>query len=245
MSGTRLYSPEDFALVKEKVVSSFSANTVLEVTDETTGGAARRLALREGVDHVVALNFASGKNPGGGFISGARAQEEDLARCSALYPCLLKEMDYYKPNQRSGSMLYTDHAIYSPDVPFFRDDHLVLLEQPFVVSIITSPAPNAREVLRRDSSAGAKLTETLQRSACAVLKIASWQGHKVLVLGAWGCGVFRNDPAMVAEAFFSHLLSGAFKNVFERVVFAVYDNSAYRKNYQAFMSLLSPEKRTP
>src|SRR5258705_8268933 len=58
-----------------------------EVTGETTGAAARRLASTHA--HVAVLNFASAKNPGGGFLGSARAQEEDLARASALYPCLL------------------------------------------------------------------------------------------------------------------------------------------------------------
>jgi uncharacterized protein (TIGR02452 family) len=45
------------------------------------------------------------------------------------------------------------------------------------------------------------------------------------VLGAWGCGVFRNDPEAVAEAFKSHLLSPRFMGAFDRVVFAIYARS--------------------
>src|SRR6185312_12808515 len=101
------------------------------------------LVARECEPHVVALNFASAKNPGGGFLGGAKAQEEDLCRCSALYTCQLTQSAYYEVNRATSSMLYTDNIIYSPDVPFFRDDRLQLLDEPFTVSIITAPAPNA------------------------------------------------------------------------------------------------------
>ena len=112
----------------------------------------------ERVARVVALNFASAKNPGGGFLGGAKAQEEDLARSSALYACMRDQRAYYDANRHEPSLLYTDHMIYSPDVPFFRDDRLRFLEDPFLLSILTAPAPNAasnerREIPARDISA--------------------------------------------------------------------------------------------
>jgi uncharacterized protein (TIGR02452 family) len=116
----------------------------IEVTSETTTEAARRLVVVEREAHVVALNFASARSPGGGFLGGAKAQEEDLARGSALYACQLPQRAYYDANRACDSMLYTDHLIYSPDVPFFRDDRNGLLEAPFLVSIITAPRPRRR-----------------------------------------------------------------------------------------------------
>src|SRR5262249_60941792 len=104
--------------------------------------AARRLYEDEGEQNAVALNFASARNPGGGFLGGAKAQEEDLARRSALYACLLTQRPYYDANRAERSLLYTDHIIYSPSVPFFRDRALDLVESPFCASIITAPAPN-------------------------------------------------------------------------------------------------------
>jgi uncharacterized protein (TIGR02452 family) len=187
----------------------------------------------EGAARVLALNFASAKNPGGGFLGGARAQEEDLARASALYHCQVTQPAYYDANRGTASMLYTDHLIYSPDVPFFRDERLDLLEAPFLVSILTSPAPNAGEALRRDPGAGPDIRATLGERAGHVLAAAAEHGHRTLVLGAWGCGVFRNDPAHVA-AVFHRWLTGTFRGAFDRVVFAVWERSPAQGNRQAF-----------
>jgi uncharacterized protein (TIGR02452 family) len=233
VAGTRHYTPDDVARLVDGRRRSRAASDApaIEVTGETTVAACRRLAE---VD-PVALNFASARNPGGGFLSGAKAQEEDISRCSALYDCLLTAPGYYAANRADPSLLYTDHLIYSPRVPFFRDDALDLLERPFAVSIITSPAPNAGEASRRDD-ARADITATLLRRAAHVLAVAEAHGHRTLVLGAWGCGVFRNDPDEVAGVFAGHLLGAdaAFAGAFERVVFAVYDRSAAQTNLGAF-----------
>lgn len=204
----------------------------IEVTSEKTGQAARRLVEEEGVARVVALNFASAKNPGGGFLGGARAQEEDLARCSALYACLLTQPEYYERNREEHSPLYTDHLIYSPDVPFFRDERLALLERPFLVSVITSPAPNAGAARRGAPELQARLRGVLRARALQVLRVAAHQGHRALVLGAWGCGVFRNEPHEVAEAF--SLALSTLPGAFERVVFAVWEPGGDGPNLRAF-----------
>jgi uncharacterized protein (TIGR02452 family) len=241
IAGTRLYRPADSDQLLSRPAAAVSADVArgaparprLEVTDESTAAAARRLVHEEGERHVVALNYASARNPGGGFLGGAKAQEEDLARCSALYSCLITQPDYYAINRAESSLLYTDHIIYSPDVPFFRDDRLDLLERPFLVSIITAPAPNAGEVQRKGDDI-AHLDATLHRRAAKVLAVAEDRGHRTLVLGAWGCGVFRNDPARVAAVFAEWLTSPRFKGAFDRVVFGVYDKSRERATLDAF-----------
>jgi uncharacterized protein (TIGR02452 family) len=226
VAGTRLVRPDDALPAPARTAS----RTLIEVTGEKTGDAARRLAAL-GSD-IALLNFASAKNPGGGFVTGAKAQEEDLARCSALYACLVKKREYYDANRAWPDLLYSDHVIYSPRVPFFRDDALELLEVPFLASVITAPAPNAGEELRRDPGAGARIEAALRRRAHRVLAIATNQGHSVLVLGAWGCGVFRNDPRLVADAFAEALAAHA--GAFGRVVFAVWERSGNGPNLRAF-----------
>ena len=90
------------------------------VGDISTVEAAWKLSL-EGKKNIAILNFASAKNPGGGFINGAMAQEESLAASSGLYRTLTVHEEYYRNNRACPSMMYTDHAIYSPEVVFFRD----------------------------------------------------------------------------------------------------------------------------
>lgn len=232
--GTCLYTPDELAMLEALPPDPPASSCRVEVTGETTAAAARRLVEREGEARVAALDFASAKNPGGGFLGGAKAQEEDLARCSALYACQITQPAYYEANRAESSMLYTDHLIYSPDVPFFRDERLDLLPAPFLVSILTSPAPNAGEALKRDAGARRAIRATLDRRADHVLRVAAAQGHRTLVLGAWGCGVFRNDPVEVADVFARALAAPRFAGAFARVVFAVYDRSADRANLRAF-----------
>lgn len=237
VEGSVLYRPDDFARLPQPAAANGRAT--IEVRADTTAGAARRLLAVEGEADVAALNFASAKNPGGGFLGGAKAQEEDLARCSALYHCVRSQRGYYDANRAESSLLYTDHMIYSPRVPFFRDERLDLLDRPFLVGVVTAPAPNAGEHLRRDSGGRAAVRETLARRAERVLRVLAHQRQRVLVLGAWGCGVFRNDPAEVAEVFAGLLTTAPYAGAFARVVFAVYDRSREQATLRAFERALT------
>ncbi|RKH43666.1 TIGR02452 family protein [Corallococcus sicarius] len=240
LRGTVLYRPGDFAGLPWPEPRAGGVAPRIEVTSEKTGAASRRLVEAEGVAGVVALNFASAKNPGGGFLGGAKAQEEDLARCSALYASLLTQRDYYDANRADRSPLYTDHLIYSPEVPFFRDEGLNLLEQPFGVSLITAPAPNAGSAERNAPHLVPRLREVLHARALKVLQVAAHHGHRTLVLGAWGCGAFRNNPNDAADAFANAL--GAFPGVFERVVFAVWERGGDGPNLRAFRERFAHEE---
>lgn len=215
---TRLYRPGDY----ERLAGSHAngdARPTFEVSGVSTALAARRLHAL-GLD-VAALNFASATRPGGGFLGGAQAQEEDLARCSSLFECLSGCTDYYDANRSSATALYTDHLIYSPRVPFFRDEQLNLLADPFFVSILTSPAPNAGEVRTREPLSASRIDDVLYERGREILLVAREHGHRVLVLGAWGCGVFRNDPETVAAMWHYHLHKPEFAGAFDRVVFAI------------------------
>ena len=114
--------------------------TRVQVTNETTLGASLRL-VESGL-RPVALNFANGIHPGGGFLGGARAQEEVLCRSSALYQTLVDDQMYeeHRKRQRPDS---TDWAIYSPDVPIFRKDDGTEIDHPWLLSFITCAAPYA------------------------------------------------------------------------------------------------------
>lgn len=208
----------------EKALSGRAFKTAFEVGNETTLASARRLVDRFGPERVAALNFASAKNPGGGFLGGSQAQEESLARASALYVCLEKHTTYYQANGRCSSLLYTDHLIVSPRVPVFRGEEEELLDEPWELTILTSPAPNAGAIARNELDALHQIEPTLRRRVEQVLAAAAAFDQTALVLGAWGCGVFGNDPALVAKLFADFLLPGGrFAGKFEHVAFAVLD----------------------
>jgi uncharacterized protein (TIGR02452 family) len=205
--------------------------TAITVTGESTFEALARLDRAPG-GHLACLNFASAKNPGGGYLGGAQAQEEALARSSALVPCQHAQPAYYARNRASSSVLYLDLALFSPRVPFFRDDAGGWLDRPVLASVITAPAPNAGALRQQGRFDAAAVEATLRRRAGFVLAIAAHHGVERLVLGAWGAGVFGNDPALVADAFATHL-AGAFANAFAEVVFAVIGGPG-QPNHDAF-----------
>jgi uncharacterized protein (TIGR02452 family) len=207
VAGTRLYEPGD-----ELSPAAHDGPSAVEVTGESTLAAARRLG-----GDVAALVFASARSPGGGFLNGAQAQEESIARSSALYPCLLAAREFYSYHRAHAELTYSDRVIYSPRVPVFRDDRGELLSSPYEVSFLTAAAPNLGAIRRNQPDLVASVPAILRRRAGRVLEVAAAHGHRRLVLGAWGCGVFGNDPVVVARAFEEALR----ESPFERVVFAV------------------------
>lgn len=215
---TRVYRPGDYERLGRSDEHG-DARPVFDVVGVSTAVAARRLHGL-GLD-VAALNFGSATRPGGGFLGGAQAQEEDLARCSSLYECLSGCAEYYDANRGCGTSLFTDHLIYSPRVPFFRDEQLNLVAEPFFISILTSPAPNAGEVRAREPLSISRIDDVLYERGREILLVAREHGHRTLVLGAWGCGVFRNDPETVAAMWHYYLHKPEFAGAFDRVVFAL------------------------
>jgi uncharacterized protein (TIGR02452 family) len=241
--GTRLYRPEGLQALLDLPAPAGGRGPRIEVTPETTFEAARRLIRDDGTPDVVALNFASAWNPGGGWLGGAEAQEEDLAIASALVSCQWKVLEFYAANRACPSLSYTDHIIYSPRVPFFRDPGGVLLGSPLPVSLITAPAPHAGEHLRRHPDDAEGVRSAIGRRSGMILSVARDRGHRTLVLGAWGCGAFRNNPAHVAGSFRRWLGDPRFGGAFDRVVFAILDRSDARRTLEPFERAFSPGER--
>lgn len=235
-TNTRLYTPEDLEALRNRRGKTGN-NLRLEVLDATTQAAAQNLS-DEGA--VVLLNFASARNPGGGFLGGAKAQEEELCRCSGLYRTLVTQSTYYTVNRNQRSLLYTDHLIYSPQVPFFRlNTKSKFLDNPWLASVITTPAPNAGALLKREPSALASIRPTYERRWANILAVAEDNGHRLILLGAWGCGAFRNEPMVAAETARTVLMSPRFVGSFERVVFAVPNiGNRSQANLAAFRKVL-------
>ncbi len=206
-----------------------------ETINATTLHAMRRLVADDPGARVLALNFASARNPGGGFLNGSQAQEESLARASGLYACINPLQAMYEANRRCASCFYTDHMIYSPDVPVFRDHDDVLLDEPYPVSFVTAPAVNAGVVRIKEPRDVVRIEPVMLARIEKVLSLAVVNGHDMLVLGAWGCGVFGNDPRQVAGGFARHLTGeGGFRSAFRRVIFAVLDRTPERSTIAPF-----------
>ena len=206
--------------------------TRVQVTNETTLGASRRLVERGLLP--LALNFANGIQPGGGFLNGARAQEEVLCRSSALHQTLMDD-PMYEEHRKRPEPDSTDWAIYSPDVPVFRMDDGKELRQPWLLSFLTCAAPYAPII--GQPRAG----ELLQQRIHRVLAIARAFGHATLVLGAWGCGAFENDPHRTAKDF-RQALENDFHGAFSDIVFAIADWSPERKFLGPFRDVLAANK---
>jgi uncharacterized protein (TIGR02452 family) len=212
-----------------------SGSPLIELRDESTLAELIRLH-GQGVESPGVLNFASAKNPGGGFIDGAWAQEESLAAASSLYDCQVKHPAYYETNRACKSMIYTDCAIWSPDAPFFRNDSGSLLLQPVKASVLTLPAVNyGQAILKGEDPEIAKAA--MKRRMKIALAIFAAKGCDVIVLGAYGCGVFRNDPADVALWWEELLLKYA--GNFSRIIFAVLDRSKTGGVMSAFRQVFS------
>jgi uncharacterized protein (TIGR02452 family) len=207
-------------------------DTQVQVANETTLQAGQRFV--EAGQWPLALNFANGAYPGGGFLRGALAQEEVLCRSSALFITLADDPMYEHHRQRPRPDS-TGWAVYSPDVPVFRTDDGTALEEPWRLSFITCAAPYAPDIGQPES--GGLLQQRIHR----ILAIAHAYGHAALVLGAWGCGAFHNDPQRTA-ADFRTALETDFRGCFSDIVFAVTDWSPERRFLGPFRDVFSPDE---
>lgn len=200
--------------------------TRIEVTNETTFSAARRL-FDEG-KNAVSLNFASATNVGGGWLNGARAQEEYLCRNSVLAQCIGARREFYNYHQQHRAPRYSDTMLYSPGVAVIRDEFDNLCA-PWPCSIITAAAPNLNHGMAIPLG---DLRELWRARIARVFDIALANGHESLVLGAWGCGAFKNDPTMVAAVFSE--VAEKYDEQFELLWFAVLDVGLRQGNFEPF-----------
>lgn len=195
------------------------------------------------------LNFASSVTPGGGVVKGASAQEESLCRISTLYFSISDRetagMFYDKHWQdiRSGVMgrENADDCIYTPGVAVVREDTFDCAFLPedkwYWVDVITCAAPDLRIFAGEKSftPTDEEFLRTMESRLRRIFSVAAKNRTEVLILGAFGCGVFRNPPELVAEAFSK--VYGEFSHCFETIEFAVYTPGADDTNYRAFLNV--------
>jgi uncharacterized protein (TIGR02452 family) len=243
LAGTEVIGLEDWASIETEAQEKIKLRPQGKPVDihlfaETTFRTCSRWVADQGLSHVACLNFASAKNPGGGFLGGSQAQEEALSRASGLYASLLKQQEYYEFNRKTGTCLYSDYMIWSPEVPVFRDDHDVLLPRPYTTSIITAPAVNAGCIRQNERQKDDQILPVMIRRTEKLLALAVVKGVENLVLGAWGCGVFGNDPATIAGIFGSLLRpGGAFQHAFTQAAFSIPSGGNSQANWKAFQNI--------
>ena len=168
---------------------SVSANTVKMTTIACV--------LENAGKKIIALNFASAHKPGGGYVSGATAQEESLCRASGLYYTIKDVSGYYEQNGRHKLSDYTDGMIYSENVPVVRDDSGALLKTPVRCDFITCPAVNRGAARLPDSEVNAKMKQRIEK----IITLAASKAPDIVILGAFGCGVFQNRREDVLPLF--------------------------------------------
>ena len=172
---------------------------------------------------VCVLNFASYKNPGGGFLTGAQAQEESLCHTSFLYNVLEKMKPYYEWNLKHNNFgLYFNRAIYSKNIRFFNEN------KSMVCDVLTCAAPN-RSVIEKYGSFTEEQNYDMLKSRINFIKsILGMYDIDTVILGAWGCGVFKQNPDTIARLFSTGGLP------VKNVVYAVPDGW----NYKVFSEII-------
>lgn len=209
-------------------------------------------AARKYIDgRTAVLNFASATTPGGGVTKGSSAQEECLCRCSTLYPTLVNERcwkEFYLPHRKNLNPLHNDDIIWVPDVVVFKDDDYNKLDRNEwkEISVITCAAPNLREKnvdifnvdepLKKPISVQ-ELFHIHYKRAMKIFAVAAKKQVTNLVVGAFGCGAFKNDPCVVAKAWKKAIEDFNYSMIFE---FAICD-SKYSNNYEVFKKVFEIE----
>ena len=203
-------------------------------------------------EKIAVLNFASATNPGGGVVNGSSAQEECLCRCSTLYPVLKTDtlwQQYYGRNRRQWNPLHTDDCIYTPGIVICKSDTdapgRLDAEDWITVDVISCAAPNLREkpgnIHHPEYGIAVHITkgelyDLHVRRAEHILRIAAAHGADNLILGAFGCGAFANDPETVAMAMREAVR--LYRQYFQRIEFAVYCGARDRRNYDIFQEIM-------
>lgn len=224
-----LYAPEQVAQLSEQDTPG-NEPTRITLRNQDTLEAAFELHQRrkETEKPVLILNFANPHRPGGGIRSRPGTQEEHLCVKTTVLCSLETEeaWPFYQTNLDCGTHAQTDTILFSPNTMVIRNPDLSLREDPFPVAVMTVSAPIAS---RMEASELPDLENILNRRIHGMLRAAAAEGYTRLVLGAWGCGNFGNDPELVARLFHDNLTG-----IFEEVTMAVFDNSEDQYRYSCF-----------
>ncbi len=214
-------------------VASTSSKIELIATDTIT--ATIQAHKNNPNSRIAILNFASYKNPGGGFMNNMYAQEEAICYCTNLFYELVNYSDWYKHPLNNG--LYDNKSILSHNIAVVASERGNLLppDEVFYIDVLTCAAPNLSSVLTYRPSLK-EVAENISRDRVAyVMDIFANNHYDTIILGAFGCGVFKNDPNVIASAFKTYINNNSDK--FKNIIFAIPDKTS--KNYQTFKNILN------
>jgi len=171
------------------------------------------------------LNMASYKRPGGGVYNGARAQEECLFRCSNLI--------HVVPN--TFYPLEANELLYTKDAIFFKDKEYDYMD-PITCDVVTIAAINLNENAKYDPVQNLTDYRNITKDKIRLMvSLAAQNGVKNLILGAWGCGVFNNDPTTMSQYFSEVLIGEGYSVDFDNIVFAIInDHNSVGNNFDIF-----------
>ncbi|MCD7755650.1 MAG: TIGR02452 family protein [Firmicutes bacterium] len=200
----------------------------------------------EANSNVLVLNLASATQPGGQTRKGASAQEEDLCRRTSLLLSLESgdAKRYYDYNNARKTRMGSDGVLLSPNVAVIKDASSELLSRPFPIAVMSCAAPMVR--LGLEGMRQQEYEEMLCKRIQGMLLVAASQGYRHLILGAFGCGVYGNDAALVSDLFARAIrdftLAGMGSNqIFDSIQFAVLCRPGKDYNYREFARNFSPD----
>lgn len=248
IKATTFYRAEDYPSLPKRRFKKTAISVVKRRTlDAAISMQRKHLELR-----IAVHNFASATNPGGGVKRGSRAQEEALCRCSTLYPVLNTEENwqrFYTVNRELADPLYDDACIYTPEITICKSD----IDRPArlprdkwdLVDVITIAAPNLREHPNNIYNPGhakavqitdEELFEIQETRLRHMFTVVAHHGAEIFVTGAFGCGAFKNNPEVVAQAYKKILPE--FDGFFKEIVFAIYCRPNEVVNFETFKRVL-------
>lgn len=247
---TQIFIGEEEKLSDASKAARFEKEAEIIISKKRTFEAAQNYA-KQG-EKVAVLNFASSTNPGGGVVNGAGAQEECLCRISTLYFTLDTDENwkrFYEPHRKARTPLHNDDILYTKNITVFKSDttspKLLPESEWYDVDVITCAAPNLRENPSNRYNSGdgdqrlilnnEELYSLHEKRDARIFDVAVSQNIDVLVLGAFGCGAFMNDPKVVSKVMLN--LEKKYAHSFKTIEFAVYCPPYDDSNYRAFMEL--------
>lgn len=208
------------------------------VTNKDAFSGALDMSRNSSFGEIAVLNFANPVNPGGGVKYGAIAQEEDLCRKSTLFVSLESESvaEFYRFHKIDCDCFASHSIIVSPNVEVFRSYNNDLLPYTFSVAVISCAAP-IFDGIKRKSYSYDEYTSLLYERIMGILSVCEKMGYTKLVLGAWGCGSFSNDPKLMAKLFYKALCQ--FNGAFKEIEFAVFGGV---ENFESFHEVMILKK---